>query len=101
MGVELVFDGYFGLDGQHKRIILLSSYFHCNIAVAEGDNSCCQLNSANSLFYSVTPPVILALLLWVSVLAHHLSRHKNFDKLRTKKKKKKKNSSPVPCCTLR
>ena len=21
-GVELVFDGYFGLDGQHKRIIL-------------------------------------------------------------------------------
>ena len=21
-GVELVFDGYFGLDGQHKRIVL-------------------------------------------------------------------------------
>jgi len=50
-----------GLTVNIRRLSCLSSYFRCNIATAEGDNSCCKLNSANSLFYSVIPPVTLAL----------------------------------------
>lgn len=48
-----------GLTVNIRGLSCLSSYFHCNIAAAEGDDSCCKLNSANSLFYSVIPHVIL------------------------------------------
>ena len=48
-----------GLTVNISELFCLSSYFHCNIPAAEGDNSCCKLNSANSLFYSVIPLLFL------------------------------------------
>jgi len=70
-----------GLTVNISELFCLSSYFHCNIAAAEGGNSCCKLNSANSLFYSVIPLVILALFCFRLVCWHITFRDKFFEKV--------------------